>query len=342
MTGMRISVSDYMARVSRWRGHIMGFSILCILFFHSGIRVSEPWNYFFNLLWGVDIFFFCTGLGVHRSLSNNPDAPAFYKRRFRRIYPAYLPVVLVFFAPILLRAISAGETWSALTELLGNVLLLGWVNELEHQFNWYPQAIALLYLVAPALFVLVRSCAGRKGGLLALFAFFIVSQPCFFNGNLLILWSRLPYFMLGLIGAELAARNSRVSMNIPVLMLLFLVGNYLMYYGQRYPTEILWGYGLSWYPGLLILPGALFILPWLFERFERVGVLSLINRVLAVMGKRSFEIFLVHLLVFMYVSVPGEGMTANLLWLALIALCIPLSLAYGMLVDRVKNALLKA
>ena len=49
-------IRDYMTRVSRWRGHIMGFCILCILFFHSGVRLREPWNYFVNLLWGVDIY----------------------------------------------------------------------------------------------------------------------------------------------------------------------------------------------------------------------------------------------------------------------------------------------
>lgn len=337
MKGMRISVSDYMARVSRWRGHIMGFAMLCILFFHSGIRVAEPWNYFFNLLWGVDIFFFCTGLGVHRSLSNNPDAPAFYKRRFRRIYPAYLPVVLVFFAPVLCRAVAGGDTLAAVQALMGNVLMLGWINELDNQFNWYPQAIMLVYLAAPALFALVRVCAGRRGALAALFGFFIVSQPCFFNSNLLILWSRLPYFMMGLIGAELAARGNKFTLNLPVLALMFILGNYLMYYGQRFPTEILWGYGLSWYPGLLIVPMALVLLPWVFELIGKVKWLGWINSLFALLGKWSFEIFLVHLLIFGFVSALGFEMSSNLMWLILIAVCVALSIAYGKLISRIKR-----
>lgn len=331
---MRISVSDYMARASRWRGQIMGFAIVCILFFHSGVRIAEPWNFCFNLLWGVDVFFFCTGLGVHRSLSKSPDAVAFYKRRLRRIYPAYLPVVLVFFAPLASRAIAAGVVWPTLQQLLGNVLLFGWINELENQFNWYPQAIALVYFAAPALFALVRCCAPRRGALAALFAFFIVTQPCFFNGNLLILWSRMPCFMMGLIGAELAARGCNRRVNAPVLCALFLLGNYLMYYSQRFPTELLWGYGLTWYPGILIVPGAMVILPWLFGLFERAGALRWINRVLAVLGKWSFEIFLVHVLLFTLINGFGLAITGNLAWLAVIAVSVLLSIAYGHLINR--------
>lgn len=334
MTGMRISISDYMARASRWRSQTMGFAIVCILFFHSGVRIAEPWNFCFNLLWGVDVFFFCTGLGVHRSLSKNADAVAFYKRRLRRIYPAYLPVVLAFFAPLAARAFAAGSVWPTLQQLLGNVLLFGWINELENQFNWYPQAIALVYLAAPALFALVRCCAPRRGALAALFAFFIVTQPCFFNGNLLILWSRMPCFMLGLIGAELAARGCDRRVNAPVLCALFFLGNYLMYYSQRFPTELLWGYGLTWYPGILIVPGAMLILPWLFGLFERVGALRWINRLLNVLGKWSFEIFLVHVLLFTLINEFGLAISGNLAWLAVIAVSVILSIAYGRLINR--------
>lgn len=331
---MRVNVSEYMARVSRRRGEIMGFAIVCILFFHSGIRVAEPWNYCFNLLWGVDIFFFCTGLGVHRSLSRSNDAIAFYKRRFRRIYPAYLPVVLVFFAPVAARAFAAGRVWSTVQQLWGNILLFGWINELENQFNWYPQAIALVYFVAPALYVAVRCGGARKEWLIALFSFFIVSQPCFFNGNLLILWSRMPYFMMGLIGEELATRKCDKRVNAPLLILLFLAGNYLMYYGQRFPTELLWGYGLSWYPGLLIVPGAMLILPWAFELFERADALKWINRMLAMLGKWSFEIFLVHLLFFALINEFGLTISGNLTWLALLIATVPLSIGYGRLINR--------
>lgn len=336
---MRISVSEYMARASRWRSQLMGFAIACILFFHSGIRITEPWNFCFNLLWGVDVFFFCTGLGVHRSLSNNPDAIAFYKRRFRRIYPAYLPVVLVFFAPLAARAFASGRVRTTLQQLLGNVLLFGWVNELDYQFNWYPQAIALVYFAAPALFAAVRCCGARRWRLAALFAFFVVTQPCFFNGNLLILWSRMPCFMMGLIGAELAARGCDKRVSTPLLCLLFLAGNYLMYFSQRFPTELLWGYGLTWYPGILIVPGAMLILPWLFGLFERVGALRWINRLLAVMGKWSFEIFLVHVLLFTLINEFGIAITDNLTWLAVIAASVPISILYGKLINRcVKQA----
>ena len=327
-------IRDYMTRVSRWRGHIMGFCILCILFFHSGVRLREPWNYFVNLLWGVDIFFFCTGMGVHRSLMKNGDTLAFYKRRAARIYPAYLPVVLLFFAPVLVRAVAAGETLPALGELWGNVLMLGWVNQMDNQFNWYPQVIALFYLAAPAAWLAVRRADGKR--LAALFAFFIVSQPCFFNSHFLIAYSRLPYFLMGLIAADLAERGATVKLSVPVMLVCFVAGNALMYYGQRFPTDILWGYGLSWYPGLLIVPGALFLLCRVFSLCGRVKALNWVNRLFDLLGKYSFEIFLVHLLLFGYVNELGISVPGNLAWLALIAVSVPLSAGYGKLIEKLK------
>lgn len=328
-------IGEYTARVSRWRGHIMGFATLCILFFHSEIRIGEPWNYFFNLLWGVDIFFFCTGLGVHRSLSHESELTEFYKRRFRRIYPVYLPLALLFFVPVLVYELEAGAPWRAVQELMGNVLMLGWINELDYQFNWYPQAVMLVYLVSPVLFAVVRRYGGSGRALAALFGFFIVSQPCFFNQNLLILYSRMPCFLMGLICAELTARESDMKLNRAVLAVLFLGGNLLMYYGQRFPTEILWGYGLSWYPGILIVPGALWLLPWAFEKAAGLPWLKWLLRALDIMGKWSFEIFLVHLLLCTYINVFGMDIKSNLLWLLLAAAAVLLAVGYGKLISRV-------
>ena len=334
---VRIRIRDYMAAVSRYRSHIMGFAILCILFFHGGVRIAEPWNYFLNLLWGVDIFFFCTGMGVYRSLSRNADTLAFYKRRFSRIYPYYLPVVLLFFIPVLVRAVSAGETLSALRSLLGNLTMLGWINGLDAQFNWYPQVICMFYLASPAFFAAVKSFNGSGKKLAVFFGFFVLTQVCFFNSGLLIAYSRLLYFLMGLIAAELAERDAELRLNIPVLLVFFLAGNYLMYYGQRFPTEILWGYGLSWYPGLLIIPGAMLLLCRVFALCEKGKPLGRLARLFELMGRRSFEIFLIHLLVFGYIADLGLPVQGNLMWLLVIVLCVPLSFGYGRLIDRVKK-----
>lgn len=326
---MRVAIADYMGAVSKYRSHIMGFAIVCILFFHGGVRFAEPWNYFLNLLWGVDIFFFCTGMGVHRSLSRSSDTLSFYKRRIKRIYPAYFWVVLLFFIPVLITAAGEGTLPRALKELLGNVTMLGWINGMGHQFNWYPQAICLVYLAAPAFFLAVRRI-GESGKKLALFfGFFVVTQICFFGSGFLILYSRLLYFLMGLAAAELAERGSRLRLNVPVLLVLFLVGNYLMYYGQRFPTEILWGYGLSWYPGLLIVPGALWLLTRLFDLCSRAAWLRWVNAFFELMGRWSFEIFLVHLLIFGWIA--PLNIEGNLRWLGIIAASVVLAIGYGRL-----------
>lgn len=326
---MRTAIGDYMGAVSKYRSHIMGFAIVCILFFHGGVRFAEPWNYFLNLLWGVDIFFFCTGMGIHRSLSRNGDVLGFYKRRISRIYPMYWRVVIFFFIPVFFAALREGWVPTALKELLGNLAMLGWINGMGHQFNWYPQAICLVYLAAPALFLAVRRF-GESGRKLALFfGFFVVTQICFFNSGFLILYSRLLYFIMGLIAAELAERGSKLKLNVPVLLVCFVAGNYLMYYGQRFPTEILWGYGLSWYPGLLIVPGALWLLTRVFALCERAAWAKWVNAFFELMGKWSFEIFLVHLLLFGWIA--PLNIQGNWAWLGIIAFSAVLAIGCGKL-----------
>lgn len=329
-----MSIKKYMAEVSACRGRIMGVCMLFILFFHGGVRLREPWNYFCNLLWGVDIFFFASGMGVFSSLSNNGDTLSFYARRARRILPAYIPVVLLFFIPVIIDAARAGALPAAVQELLGNLIMLGWVNRLENQFNWYPQVICLVYLASPALFLIVSRAAQSARAMLALFAVAALSQVCFFNSHFLIAWSRMLYFLMGLAGAALAARDARFKLNVPIMLILFVIGNGLMYYGQRFPEELLWGYGLSWYPGLLIIPGAMLIMCRGFALCERVRALSWLGRLFELMGKYSFEIFLIHLLLFSTLTRLGLEPQGNLQWLLAIIASVPLAVGYGRLIKH--------
>ena len=158
MRGESMLIKDYMDRVSRYRSHILGVCIFAVIVYHANLRFnSGPLSYIFNPLWEVDIFFFLTGMGAYYSLFKNSDSLAFYKRRLGRIYPRYLPVILLYFVPIFVLYTGRDSLVLRLQEFLGNVLLLGWLGGLDNQFNWYVQALMIFYLVSPPLFLLIKS-----------------------------------------------------------------------------------------------------------------------------------------------------------------------------------------
>lgn len=327
-----------MDRISRYRSHILGFCVLAVIVYHANLSFrSGPLGYIFNPLWEVDIFFFLTGMGAYRSLSKNSEAPAFYKRRISRIYPRYLPVILLYFVTIFIFYTERETIVPRLQELLGNILMLGWLGGLDNQFNWYVQALMIFYLVSPPLFLLIKSFDGSGRKMALLLAFFVLSQFCFMGSGLLIAYSRSIAFVLGLASADWAARGKELRLSVPVLLTFFVLGHGISYFAMAMPVELGMRYGLCWYPALLILPGTLYILTLLFSLFERARVMSRLNLFFAVMGRYSLEAYLVNVLVYDVRARLGIMIDSNLMWFALIAAICPLSIVYGKLMDRVQS-----
>ena len=82
--------------VSRYREEIKGLAILWIVFFHTRLYLPGGFDLLRALGYGgVDIFLFIMGMGLHRSLSRQPELRGYLGRRFARILPAYLPVLLL-------------------------------------------------------------------------------------------------------------------------------------------------------------------------------------------------------------------------------------------------------
>jgi peptidoglycan/LPS O-acetylase OafA/YrhL len=330
-------IKDYMADISKYRSHIMGFCILEVILLHSSFQFPGALNYVRMMYWAVDIFFFLSGLGIYHSLSRNSEIVPFYRRRFMRIYPAYLPMLLLYFIPVLIKSAPEGSIWALIQQFLGNIFLLGWINGLDNQFNWYPQAIFITYLLSPVLYFIVKSCHGSGRKLFAVLAFFIVSQLCFFGSGVLVAYSRSIAFILGLISADMAVRNKDFRLNLPVVFVLFIIGNCLAYYTQRMPEELIWSYGICWYPGILVIPGAMLLLCLFFRLCSRVGWLHWVSDIFDSLGRHSFEIFLVQEVIYEYIDKFNLPMNNNFICLIILFLICAAGLLYGKLVSSVLN-----
>ena len=73
------------------------------------------------------------------------------------------------------------------------------------------------------------------------------------------------------------------------------------------------------------------------KRRNNTGRLKFLLALFALLGKWSFEIFLVHLLLFGYMNELGVEMRGNLAWLAAIAVSVVLSVGYGKAIEHVRK-----
>lgn len=334
-----MQIRDYMQKISKYRAHIMGFCILDVLIGHSGmIFRSGPISYLTSLLWVIDIFFFMTGLGAYYSLNKNPEVLPFYKRRFMRVYPYYLPAAIIYFIPLFVLYTNADTLFMRIQELLGSVFLVGWVSaNLDNQFNWYIHALMVFYLASPLLVFLVKSFEGSTKKLIMLLAFFCVTQICFIGSGFLVAYSRTIAFVMGIIAADCAVRGKNFRLNVPIMLALWVVGNLIAYYAQAMPTELGMHYGILWYPGLLVIPGMMLILSWIFEFCSRYKALNWVSRLFSLLGEHSLEIYIFNILIYDVLARCLVEIENNWLWLALAIAIGIAAIFYGKLITWLLN-----
>lgn len=338
-----MSLSKYMALVSRYKTPLMGVSIFAIVICHTGLVLPGALGYLKFGLWGVNIFFFLSGMGAYHSLSKNSDTAAFYSRRFNRVYIPYFPIIILYFLIIGKQTADIFGVPQLLLRIFGNLTMLGWVGGIEGQFNWYPQTIALVYLIAPALFALVKKYGADTKKLAFIFVFTLASQPCFIGSDFLIATSRFVFFVLGMVCCE-AAKGDR-EIRLPALLLLagVIVGHFIMYKSLSLPEETSWRYGLQWLPDIFSVLGNMLILCKAFEFCEKRKRLAFIMAINNIAGRYSFEIFLVHIVVFL--SVPADilenfsraGGANVIFWLILSAFAVLFGIGYGKSIEKLRK-----
>ncbi len=296
--------------LSKKRDFIMGLSILWIMLFHVGsyTRIVTP-TFFEDLGYsGVDIFILLSGYGCYYSLKRDSNVVRFLGRRLRRLLPSYLPFIIIYMA------------WRCLqqrmyfVEICGNLTMTGWWNGDANQFNWYVDAIVLFYILAPYLCGIIMKTKRPIVVSAGLIAIAYVISFSFMHGQLLIAMCRLPIFILGIFLARYCDADSE-PVRIPekaiiiIANILIPIGILLLYYmvmvQERWDK---WHYGLFWYPITLYALGIAIDLGVIGKLFNKISLLRLLAKLLEEIGKASFEIFLVHMLVYEIAVAKSEAL----------------------------------
>lgn len=291
----------------------MGIAIIWVLLFHSDIQGSIGLNFMKEIGYGgVDIFLFASGIGCFHSLEKNDNFLEFMRRRVLRILPSYfiylavwIPYELIFFD-------------IKFSEIIGNILCIGWWANQDNQLNWYMDAIWVMYLLAPYLYNVVRT-SKMKNNILLLFFLIGLGIP-FFGQDILMAIARIPIFALGVYFARYTQNKKMGQKTILGIFVCSLLGLVLLYILVNSYYNYLWAYGLWWYPFILITPGCVIFISCILNILEKKRS-SLLVHTLTKIGESSLEIYLINVVgidIFRKLSTMGFYKNSNITWIIFI------------------------
>jgi peptidoglycan/LPS O-acetylase OafA/YrhL len=256
---------------------LKGVAILLVILYHATGVLGLSYAPHGEI--GVDMFVILSGLGIAFGASAAPPG-RFLARRFWRIYPAYWLVLTAFLVG---NVLLLGRSYTAADVALHYLGIQGWFGDayalsINDSF-WFVTLIVSVYL----LYALLRPLAQRPDRLLfwAFLVSLLIAVYCYRHNELIgfdHISHRMPGFFLGLLAGRLM-REGRLDLPLSgalgaALLLLFYIP-----YTQNFVFASLWvGVGLLAGYALLLRP--------------HLG--AGLRGILAFLGARSFEIFLIH------------------------------------------------
>lgn len=295
-----------MRRILTYRTEIMGFAILWIMLFHASLNIPDGMPLLRMVkeagYAGVDIFFLLSGMVLALGARGGIELGRFYPRRLIRIYPIFF----VYGVTVCLLSLI-DHTFKAdvgLFRFLGlDFLISGSLSA------WFVPSILICYLFFPFYYRL----SVRLG-----FGFFFIATSlativlCGLMvgtkfDHLLIFAIRIPVFLFGIVlGVAFSDRPTgqvhpwslpSIMDGLPFnLILLFASSAVLWFLLRKYDLSYLWRTGLWWYPTIVMAYPLAFVVSLLLGKIHAVAPAVLSG--FRFFGNRSFELYLVHSVIF--------------------------------------------
>lgn len=305
----------YLKDLLKYRNVWLGFAMVWIVLFHTNFEGEIG---ILNSLrsmgyGGVDICLFASGIGCYYSLSANNDAVKFLKRRLIRIMPTYLIFIVIW----LIYKIIVDEF--GIFMAIGNLFAVQEFTSLGNSFNWYISAILLFYILTPYLKSLVDKLSFSLN-ILFIVMLVILSLSFWCSDTYIVTVARLPIFYLGIFtGKECFIDKKIKRVHVLLLLVSFVVGVWILHVFFNCYGALLWSHGLYWYPFILITPPLCVGISYFSMFVEKVKICSFFVKLIAFIGKHSFEVYLVHILlieiIFELIPLSSDNMIVWI-WLA--------------------------
>lgn len=303
------------SNIYKHRNIWMGLAICWVIYFHLVLPIKET-VLGTVLLWikqigfgGVDIFFLASGVGCFFSYEKSRNAYDFLKRRCIRILPSYLIVAVIWQIYVF---------WKDEFSILGCLgTLFGVSNFIAAGggINWYITAMWVSYLLTPIFVDMVKKADDVKRDIANILFIMLLSVPFWHTPLLIISITRLPVFYIGMAMARDGKSDKIVSFKEIICSMIFSIIGIIMlfFFKSKYSDAILWNYGLYWYPFILITPGLCIGISIFFSWLEKFKIGKCVNKAIGIIGNNTFEIFLVHVVLFdVYVRLRNQGVPMHL------------------------------
>jgi len=272
------------------RAELMGIATLSVLLNHSR---GFGWNGHLDILkklfaegsMGVDFFLLLSGVGMYYSFAKREDIGAFYKRRMLRVIPVYLPLAVIFLAILE----SKGE-FDWFHYILRVTTASYWIN--GDDTYWYVAYILIFYLLYPLIYKYLLK--GKINSVIPITLMFAVEVIIllFFNSyyvKMQLAFSRLPITVL----ACYLGKDAYEEKEAKVISIVALLGPFILLRGIRiaFVPEIY----EAWVTFLVKTANIFFVIFFCYLYYE-IGraIFPPIKRMLQFFGKRSLEIYLIH------------------------------------------------
>lgn len=306
------SKNDLYKLVSEYRTQLMGFAALCIMFFHlwdtiflEGSAIS---NYERLLcqsgFYGVDVFFFLSGMGLVNAIQKKPSLKNFYLRRMQRIFLPYIIASII---------IAFVYKWTILDFVL-NVSGYNFFAKSINSHLWYIGGIVILYLTFPLYYSFYAKTKNKftfTG--IALAIWLVISIICIpilredFYGFI----NRIPIILLGVMFSEFKnkkADNNRYYVYLSIL--LFMAGLFIMMLFYQKRITFFFPGGDCLVPTFLLAISTIYLVPNLLSHLPKEAI---VNKILAWFGKRSLELYCIQEIVRYEVLELCENININLI-----------------------------
>jgi peptidoglycan/LPS O-acetylase OafA/YrhL len=314
----------------------MGISILWITFYHAQTIFGNPDQVtYLQHIWligygGVDIFFFLSGFSLACGwLKKKYTLKEFYEKRFLRIVPTYW--IWMFFSGLFeIFVIKDFHPRGFIADfLLGSGFLL------NKSYNyWFVPSILICYLLFPMISYFIardlrlNDSENRSFLRMLLISSFLPLLVCMALillklDKLLFLLIRIPNFVLGAyIGFAYFQDKARSLKDLRInslnILLILIGGFYLIYLNESLILLVeRFTNGLGLYPYILIAFPLCCVLAnllaWVDRGKLRSKTFKWVKQCLKILGKYSFELFLVHSFFFRYIVYLNQANSSKLL-----------------------------
>lgn len=325
------SSSNVIASISKSRAELMGIAIIGVLIQHFIGFSATPANsilkiatIIFNKIAFTEGFLFLSGFGLYYSFTKDNSIKNFFLKRFKRLV---IPFIILSFWFYLYHDIIMSTN---IVDFIGHISSLSFWFDGNYDGMWYIAISVFLYAVFPFLYKFIF--VNKWGGVNTLFVIITIivinmiiqyTAPQYFQ-KIAIGTIKIPMFVIGIWVGYLSQRgNTRDIINYAAITLILFVS--IFFLKRNFEGMFVEYYTMV--EKLVYIPVVSILLTYI----HKSTLFNWLNKILKWFGKYTLELYVLHLLLYSFLTycitldLPSLH-KAYLTMLLSLALCAPIHL----------------